>query len=153
MSIHPWQSNGLRTTRHPAGTNAANNPEVETAASRPTLVSMTARKSSTEKKASSKKASSKKAPAKRQSPEKDVAQKEASESRSGFSSVQATMGHVFQLRPKVSKGFRPDDFRRARQLLAEESYESIAEAARAVAERALELTRENSGKAVKPKRM
>ncbi len=50
------------------------------------------------------------------------------------------MGQVFALRPRVATSFRPDDFRAARQELAEESYEDLDAAARAVAERALELT-------------
>ncbi|MBW2295393.1 MAG: hypothetical protein JRG94_24260 [Deltaproteobacteria bacterium] len=54
--------------------------------------------------------------------------------------MQVSMGHMFALRPRVVTSFRPDDFRRARQLLADESYANIQEAARAVAERALELT-------------
>lgn len=64
------------------------------------------------------------------------------------SSTDVNLGHVFALRPRVSTSFRPDDFRAARQLLDQESYATIEAAARAVAEKALELTHEGppSGK-------
>jgi hypothetical protein len=50
------------------------------------------------------------------------------------------LGHIFALRPRVETSFRQADFRAARQLLEDEAYASIEEAARAVAEKALELT-------------
>ena len=50
------------------------------------------------------------------------------------------MGHVFGLRPRVNTSFRPDDFRTARQQLRDEPYADLPEAARAVVEKALELT-------------
>ncbi|MCZ6783065.1 MAG: hypothetical protein O7G30_07110 [Proteobacteria bacterium] len=49
-------------------------------------------------------------------------------------------GHVFSLRPRMSTSFRPDDLRTARHFLQDESYATIEEAARAVAEKALDLT-------------
>ena len=58
-----------------------------------------------------------------------------------FSSTDVTLGHVFKVRPKVNTSFRPPDFARAKKSLAEESYETIGDAARAVAEEALSLTR------------
>ena len=54
--------------------------------------------------------------------------------------MQVNMGQVFGLRPRVSTSFRPDDFRAARQLLQEEAFENAEAAARAVVEKALELT-------------
>jgi hypothetical protein len=60
--------------------------------------------------------------------------------KSGFSSLDVNMGHVFALRPRVPTSFRPDDFRMARQLLEEQSFANAVEAARAVAEKALELS-------------
>jgi len=60
--------------------------------------------------------------------------------KSGFSSLDVNMGHVFALRPRVATSFRPDDFRLARQQLEVEAFASADEASRAVAERALELT-------------
>ena len=60
------------------------------------------------------------------------------------SSADVHRGHLLALRPRVSTSFRPDDLRRAKQLLDDQSYASIEEAARAVVEKALELTRESS---------
>jgi len=56
------------------------------------------------------------------------------------SSMSVNLGHVFALRPRVSKTFRQADFLTARQLLQDEDYANIEEAARAVAEKALDLT-------------
>jgi DNA-binding protein HU-beta len=56
------------------------------------------------------------------------------------SSTSVNLGHVFSLRPRVSKTFRQADFLTARQLLQDEDYANIEEAARAVAEKALDLT-------------
>lgn len=95
-----------------------------------------------------KQASAKKAPAKK----KTAASRAAPKSRSGVSSAQVSMGHVFSLRPRVATSFRPDDFRRARQLLAQESYPNVLKAARAVVEKALELTHEGPQRSNKSKR-
>jgi len=56
------------------------------------------------------------------------------------SSLSVNLGHVFSLRPRVSKTFRQADFLTARQLLQDEDYADIEEAARAVVEKALDLT-------------
>jgi hypothetical protein len=62
------------------------------------------------------------------------------------SSMSVNLGHVFSLRPRVSKTFRKADFLTARQLLQDEEYADMEEAARAVAEKALELTRKGPPK-------
>ena len=62
------------------------------------------------------------------------------------SSMSVNLGHVFSLRPRVSKTFRQADFLTARQLLQDEDYASIEEAARAVAEKALKLTHDGPPK-------
>ena len=77
--------------------------------------------------------------------------KAAGSASSTFSAADVTLGHVFKVRPKVNTSFRPPDFARAKKTLADESYETILDAARAVAEEALSLTRGeatrvNSGK-------
>jgi len=140
---------------------------------------MTAKKASAKKKAKAKKTSAKKAPSKkktssrkgtpkkspakkaaakkkttanRSAPRKVVAEQKPSKARSGASSIQVMMGHMFALRPRVSTSFRPDDFRRARQVLADEPYANIQDAARAVAEKAHELTRGERKGARKSKR-
>jgi hypothetical protein len=104
------------------------------------------------KKAPAKKALAKKAPAKATAkkavPQQAVAPSKAeSESKAtpakkgaGFSSNDVNMGQIFALRPRVSTSFRQDDFRTARHQLAEESFKDASEAARAVAEKALELS-------------
>jgi hypothetical protein len=60
------------------------------------------------------------------------------------------LGHFFALRPRVETSFRPDDLRRAKQALAEERYRTIEDAARAVAEKALELARGATRTALAP---
>jgi len=66
--------------------------------------------------------------------------------KSSVSSKSVNLGHVFALRPRVSTTFRQADFLTARQLLDDEAYGSIEEAARAVAEKALEMTHEGPPK-------
>jgi hypothetical protein len=56
------------------------------------------------------------------------------------------MGHVFSLRPRPNTSFRPGDFATAKHQLQDESYANVAEAARAVAERALELTHDSGSR-------
>jgi hypothetical protein len=72
--------------------------------------------------------------------------------KGGVSAADVNLGHVFALRPAVPKAFRQEDFRAARHLLEDETYASLEEAARAVAEKALELTREAGSKTVRPVR-
>ena len=55
-------------------------------------------------------------------------------------SADVNLGHIFALRPRVATSFKPNDFRTAKQQLDEERYASLSDAARAVAEKALELT-------------
>lgn len=102
-----------------------------------------AAKKKTAKETDSKKAA-KKAPATKAAakPESKPAEKKAPAAarKSGFSSLDVNMGHVFALRPRVPTSFRPDDFRVARQQLEDESFKSASEAAKAVVEKALELT-------------
>ena len=78
--------------------------------------------------------------------------KSAESASSKVSSTEVTLGHVFKVRPKINTSFRPPDFARAKKLLAEESYDSIQDAARAVAEEALSLTRGEATKATSRKR-
>lgn len=124
---------------------------------------MTARKSSAKKKSTAKKAATKKAPAKKKaakaakdepSATKDKAApaKDTKAKKSGASSLDVVMGQLFGLRPRVSTGFRPDDFRQARQSLAGESYDTPKDAARAVAEKAIELTRGGPHSGPRPRR-
>ena len=56
------------------------------------------------------------------------------------SSISVNLGHIFALRPRVNTAFPPGDLNTAKHFLRDESYASIDEAARAVANKALELT-------------
>jgi hypothetical protein len=62
------------------------------------------------------------------------------------SSIGVNRGHLFALRPRVDTAFPPGDFDTAKHFLRDESYASIEEAARAVAEKALELTHQGSSR-------
>ena len=81
-----------------------------------------------------------KAPAARKRAPASKAKKAEKKPKDAVSSLSVNLGHVFSLRPRVSKTFRQADFLTARQLLQDESYANIEEAARAVAEKALDLT-------------
>jgi hypothetical protein len=119
----------------------------------------TAKKASPKKKASgkrtatAKKAATKSQPAagagaKKGSPvSKPVKTEKAEKKAKGkVSSMSVNLGQVFSLRPRVSTTFRQADFLTARLRLQDEAYENIEEAARAVAEKALELTHEGPPK-------
>jgi hypothetical protein len=84
------------------------------------------------------------APAHAPSPEPAEAPKKARPA-GPVSALDVNLGHVFALRPRVSTSFRQEDFRAAKHLLEEEGYARIEEAARAVVEKALSLTREAGG--------
>ncbi len=73
----------------------------------------------------------------------DTGEKKA---RGKISSMGVHLGHIFSLRPRANTSFRQADFRTARHLLQDEAYASIEEAARSVAEKALDLTLEGSSK-------
>jgi hypothetical protein len=60
---------------------------------------------------------------------------------SGPSSMDVNMGHVFSLRPRPDTSFRHQDFLTARLQLKDEVYATVQEAAQAVVEKALDLTR------------
>lgn len=104
------------------------------------------RKTPAKKKPAAKKATAKPVGAKKKAaPERKATvekPKEAAKPKGKFSATQVNLGHVFMLRPKVSTSFRHGDFLTARHLLSDESYASLEEAARAVAEKALDLTHE-----------
>jgi len=56
------------------------------------------------------------------------------------------LGHVFALRPRVNTSFPQSEFAKAKAELEDERFASIQEAARAVAEKALENTNRKTGK-------
>ncbi len=62
--------------------------------------------------------------------------------KKGVSPRDVHLGHVFALRPRVNISFKRQYFHEAKLRLEDESYSSLEEAARAVVEKALELTHE-----------
>ena len=115
-----------------------------------------AAKKTTAKKSTKKaaKSTAKKSPAKKQKPTASKTAKSASATKptatkpaaagagkgGGTRSAEVHMGHLFSLRPRVNMSFKPEDIRTAKQRLEDESYASIPEAARAVADLALEIS-------------
>jgi hypothetical protein len=87
-----------------------------------------------------KKAGAKKAGAKKAKAPTEKSGPTGSENSKAGASIGVNLGHVFALRPRVSTSFRQADFNTAKHFLRDESYAGIEEAARAVAEKALELT-------------
>jgi len=103
-----------------------------------------AAKKAAPRKAAAKKPTPRKAPAEKAAPKKPAAAapKAAPKTSGGVSSLDVNLGHVFTLRPRVETSFKPGDFAQAKTLLRDEAFPDIASAARRVAEKALELTRE-----------
>jgi hypothetical protein len=130
---------------------------VKKSAKKTTPKKTTAGKAATEKKTGGKRKATaeegesqpaKEAGARKRAPASKSAQarKTQKKPKAEVSSLSVNLGHVFSLRPRVSKTFRQADFLTARQLLQDESYASIEEAARAVVEKALDLTRKGPPK-------
>ena len=61
------------------------------------------------------------------------------------SSLTVNLGHIFALRPRVETSFKPGNLDTAKHFFRDSSYSTIEAAARAVAEKALELTRDGPG--------
>jgi len=109
---------------------------------------MTAQKKKTAAKtATAKKSTGKKAPAKKTTAKKASAAKKAAAGKEQEVSVAAVnLGHIFALRPRVNTAFPQAEFLKAKRELAEERFASISEAARALAEKALENVQRKPGK-------
>ena len=93
------------------------------------------------------KAAGKKAPARAKTAEKAGKQPAAKKAPAAGSAGKVTaaevnLGHVFALRPRVEASFGPEHLRRAKDQLSAEAWASLPEAARAVAEKALEIAHE-----------
>lgn len=71
---------------------------------------------------------------------------EAKGTKGAVSTELVNLGHVHALRPKVNTSFPQTQFLKAKRDLAEESYSSIQQAARAVAEKALASTNRKPSK-------
>jgi len=61
----------------------------------------------------------------------------------GISAADVNLGHVAALRPRTHTGFKPEAFQEAKRALVDVRYATIEEAARAVAEKAVELSNES----------
>jgi len=61
----------------------------------------------------------------------------------GITAADVNLGHIAGLKPRTHTGFKPEAFQEAKRLLADARYATIAEAARAVAEKATELSNES----------
>ena len=59
------------------------------------------------------------------------------------SAEEVSLGHVMALRPRVHVGFKPSAFGDAKRALADERYATIQDAARAVVEKAIEISNES----------
>lgn len=108
-----------------------------------------AKKSSTKKtstKKTSKKQASKKAASAQSSSSADASTEKpaAATPKKGASSLDVNISHLFSLRPRVNTSFKPGDLNTAKHQLKDDTYKDIQAAARAVAERALELNHEVS---------
>lgn len=149
-----------RKKKAPAKKSAASSGRTGAAKKKSATKKAPAKPAASGGKAPAKKASAKKAPARKKaaaSAPEETARPEGATSPTmtearretpapaggGVSSLAVNLGHVFALRPRVETAFRPDDLRAARQQLQDERYETLEEAARAVAAKALELTRES----------
>lgn len=125
----------------------------KTAAKKTTKKKTTGKKTAA-KKTTKKKSARKKRAAKKPSPEETTggrkpAKREDAPSRGparggDVTAADVNLGHVFALRPRVNASFSPEHLRRAKDALVEERFASLPEAARAVAEKALDLTREDA---------
>jgi len=134
------------TARKTAKKAAADPPKAKkkAAGKKKTTKKAAAKKPATKKASSKKETTEKAAPKKAASKKADAAEvtKSAEPKKKGsISSLTVNMGQVFALRPRVPKSFRQADFLTARDHLRDEGYASPEEAARAVVEKALELTR------------
>ena len=100
---------------------------------------MAARKSSAKK--TPKKAAKTAAKAPKKTPRKTAKKKKAEVSVDAVN-----LGHIFALRPRVTTAFPQDAFHKAKDELRDERFGSIEEAARAVAQKALETSQKKPAK-------
>jgi hypothetical protein len=80
------------------------------------------------------------------SAEPEAKKAEPKKKSAGFTAEQVNLAQVFALRPRVVTSFKPADFKEAKRRLEGESWKTAEEAARAVAERALNLEHETGSK-------
>ena len=61
----------------------------------------------------------------------------------GITAADVNLGHIAGLKPRTHTGFKPEAFQEAKRALADARYSTIEEAARAVAEKATELSNDS----------
>ncbi len=115
-------------------------PPARKAPAKRTAARKTAARKIGRRKPVARKAAARKAPVKKEA-KAHVAKKppaaNKAPARSGISSMDVNLGHVFSLRPRVRSSFKQVDFVAAKQFLQDEAFASMGEAARA-----MELTHE-----------
>ena len=72
--------------------------------------------------------------------------------KGSVSSMDVTLGHIFSIRPRVNTGFRQNHLLEATRALIDEVFADLREAARAVAEEALVITRGGAARPEKHRR-
>ncbi len=72
--------------------------------------------------------------------------------KGSVSSMDVTLGHIFSIRPRVNTGFRQNHLLEAKRALIDEVFADLREAARAVAEEALVITRGGAARPEKHRR-
>ncbi len=121
-------------------------------AERARLIDMTVRKK-TKKAGSKKKVAAKRASGSAKDEGSKATKAEGTGSARGkVSSIGVNLGHIFALRPRVNTAFPPGDLNTAKHFLRDKSYANIEEAARAVAEKALELSHKGPPRRVSQRR-
>jgi hypothetical protein len=140
MAAKKTAPKSAKKTAAAKGTKKAAKAVTKKAASKPAARSG-ASKSAAQKAAPKKAAKAAAAP---KAPAATPPEPSASKPKGAISSKAVNLSHVLALRPRVSASFKADSLREARQLLEDEGYATLEEAARAVAEKALELTRDGT---------
>jgi len=83
-------------------------------------------------------------------PKPEAAPAPAPRMSGGITAADVNLGHIAGLKPRTHTGFRPEAFQEAKRALADARYTTIEEAARAVAEKATELSNESGPDPFRP---
>jgi hypothetical protein len=84
--------------------------------------------------------------------DKAIAPKKVDRRKGSASSMDVTLGHIFSIRPRINTGFRQHDLFEAKRALIDEVFSNLGDAARAVAEEALAITRSAAARPEKHRR-
>ena len=135
-----------KTTKKPAAKKAAKKAGKKAAPAKKAAAPAKKKAAAPAKKAAAGK--KKAAPAKKKAASSDskAAPAKKPAGKGEFSAESVTLGRLFALRPRVNTSFPPAEFMKAKRALSDERDGSVEEAARAVAERALEDSNKKPGK-------